>query len=563
MNATAHATMPTEVKNDLADYPELLRKLLFHRGITDPDTAQAFLEPAYEQHVHDAGLLPDIEPAVARILDAIENNEHIAVYADYDADGIPGAVILHDFFTKVGFDNFEVYLPHRHDEGYGFHTDAVDTLAGSNTKLIITVDVGITEADTVAHANNLGIDVIVTDHHEPNENIPDAVAVVNPKLGSYPEPMLCGAAVAWKLVVALIDHGDFDIPAGWEKWLLDMVGIATISDMVPLTGENRVLAYFGLKVLRKSRRPGLRLLLKKINTKQQHLTEDDISFMITPRINAASRMSHPIEAFKVLAATTQGEAQEAVEHLVEMNNERKTLVATTVKKAKATLKKREIREVIVIGDPEWQGGILGLVATKITEQYDRPCFVWSKEAGVIKGSCRASNGVSVVDIMTAAGEHFIQFGGHAGAGGFSVELDQVHHLEDALVDAYNSVKTEETEQTAEFMFDGHLELAEVTMGNYALIEKCAPFGIDNLKPAFIFENITIKSVRTFGKTNNHTELAFNDANGRTVKAIQFFKTPEDFKRELKTGETINLLAHFDHSMFMGRSELRLRILDIS
>lgn len=560
MNTKLAPPIPIDIKNDLADYPPLLQKLLFHRGITDSESAEHFLRPDYEGHLRAPEDLHDMNTAVKRIAAAIDSNERIAVYADYDADGIPGAVIVNDFFNKIGFENFEVYLPHRHDEGYGLHTEAIDYLAEQETNLIITIDVGITAVEAVEYANNLGMDVIVTDHHEPAEVLPNAFAIVNPKLGGYPEDYLCGAGVAWKLVVALCNTGAFDIHPGYEKWLLDMAGLATISDMVPLIGENRVLAHYGLKVLQKSRRPGLRLLLKKIGTKQAYLTEDDIAFMITPRINAASRMSHPIEAFKMLAATKTHDAQEAVEHLIEMNNERKTLVATTVRKAKATLKKREIREVIVIGDPDWQAGILGLVATKITEEFNRPTFVWSREGDVIKGSCRGSNGVSVVDIMTASTEHLVQFGGHHGAGGFTVTLENIHTLEDALVDGYNEVKTTETEAEETFLVDGDLVLSDVTMSNYKLIQQCAPFGVGNLKPAFTFDGLIVKEARTFGKANNHLEVSFQGSN---VRAIQFFKTPADYELDLSPGSTINVLAHFDYSVFGGRSELRLRIIDIS
>ncbi|MEK7093358.1 MAG: DHH family phosphoesterase, partial [Patescibacteria group bacterium] len=248
---------------------ELVRGLLSRRGVTSDGDISAFLAPDYEKHTHAPQLLLGMERATTRVLAAMRGNERIAVYADFDCDGIPGAAVLSDFFNKVGYQNFEVYLPHRDREGYGFHTEAITLLASRGVSLIITVDVGTTAVEAVAFAKERGIDVIVTDHHEPvrepsasngpgiTGTLPAAVAVLNPKLGEYPFPHLCGAAMAFKLVQAMLAEGKKEglanfvaVPEGWEKWLLDLVAIATIADMVPLVGENRVLAYWGLQVLR-------------------------------------------------------------------------------------------------------------------------------------------------------------------------------------------------------------------------------------------------------------------------------------------------------------------------
>src|SRR3989344_2557365 len=271
---------------------ELVRTLLAKRGVENDADVAAFLNPDYELHTHDPFLLQGMDVAVARLLSAIDAGERIAVYADFDCDGIPGAALLSDFFNKIGYENFEVYLPHRDREGYGFHTEAISALAARGVKLIITVDVGTTAVDAVAFAKEKGVDVIVTDHHEPIRDpsasngpgipaqLPDAVAVLNPKIAPYPFPSLCGAAVAFKLAQAAIQEGRkrglkqfATIPLGWEKWLLDMVAIATIADMVPLVGENRALAHWGLQVLRKSPRPGIRALCAKLRLRQDELSE--------------------------------------------------------------------------------------------------------------------------------------------------------------------------------------------------------------------------------------------------------------------------------------------------
>src|SRR3984957_15665270 len=268
---------------------DLVRSLLQKRGIEDEAQIHDFLSPDYELHTHDPFLLKGMDIAVDRVLRAIELNERIAVYADFDCDGIPGASVLSDLFNKIAYENFEVYLPHRDKEGYGFHFDAIDQLAAREVKLIITVDVGTTAVDAVAHAKEKGIDVIVTDHHEIVSELPDAVAILNPKLEPYPFKGLCGAAMAFKFAQAALREGKkrniasfAAVPDGWEKWLLDLVAIATVADMVPLIGENRTFAFWGLNVLRKSSRPGVNALCTILRLKKIELTENDIGFSIAP-----------------------------------------------------------------------------------------------------------------------------------------------------------------------------------------------------------------------------------------------------------------------------------------
>ncbi|MDD4989386.1 MAG: DHH family phosphoesterase, partial [Candidatus Pacebacteria bacterium] len=252
-------SIPKDAEKELAEYPELTRHLLFHREIKKRDTAKVFLNPDYYVHVHDPFLLLGMEKAVERILRAIEKKEKICIYSDYDMDGIPGAIVLSDFFKKIGyFENIRVYIPHRHDEGFGLNHDALLDIAKEGAKLLITIDCGIADPKEVAHANRLGLDVIVTDHHLPGPKLPEAFAILNPKCSpKYPFQDLCGSGVVFKLIQAILKKNNFGLKEGVEKWLLDMVGMATCSDMVPLVGENRVFAHYGLKVLRKSPRVGL------------------------------------------------------------------------------------------------------------------------------------------------------------------------------------------------------------------------------------------------------------------------------------------------------------------
>lgn len=545
---------------------DLVQTLLKKRGVTTKEEQEVFVNPDFVRDTYNHWQLHDMEKAVMRIIDALNQQQKIVVYADYDADGIPGAVIFSDFFNKINYDNFEIYIPHRHDEGYGLHHDAIEQFIKDKVDLLVTIDLGITAVQEVAHAKEHGLDIIVTDHHEAGENIPDAYAVVNPKLGDYPDPMLCGAAVAWKLVSALIErmHDDEELaeiaPAvGWEKWLLDMVGIATLSDMVPLLNENRTLAWYGLHVLRKTKRLGLLALLKKMYMRKEYLLEDDITFMITPRINAASRMAHPMDAFKLLATDDVIESHMMTQHLVELNDERKKLVAQTMREAHKKLKSRDLPEIIVIGNPEWKAGILGLVASKIVEEFKRPAFVWSRENGHIKGSCRTYGNCDLHELMSSAPpETFSQFGGHKEAGGFSTTEDAIHDLEKNLLSVYIS---DVEEESVDLEYDASLLLSSVNYATYNDIRKLAPFGVANPKPQFLFSDVEITNIRIFGKQKNHIELTITQ-NDMSVKAMKFFADAMSFSTPLKVGMSVSCIGHIEEDTFGRNKSIRLRLVDI-
>ena len=547
---------------DLSTYPPLVQTLLKNRGITNAADAEHFLYPDFARDVRDPFGILNMEKAVERILSAIDTGERIAIFADYDCDGIPGAVIFHDFLKKIGYENFEVYIPHRNSEGYGLNSEAIDLLASRGATLLITIDCGISDIAEVAHAESLGMDVVITDHHLPPDILPRAYVIVNSKQAgdTYHDSMLCGAAVVWKLVSALlVKRGEsWGVPLGWEKWLLDMTGLSTIADMVPLRNENRALAHYGLMVLRKSRRPGILALLGKMDLPPKNITEDDIGFMIGPRLNAASRMGDPMDAFRLLSSATRETADEYADKLVHLNDARKGLVASMVKEARKHLEVRALREVVVIGNPMWKPGLAGLVAANLVEAYARPVFVWGRtESGCIKGSCRSDGTVNVVELMTSvrAGV-FASIGGHELAGGFSVSSDFIHTLEDELVSVYQTVRKEKEE--GEQIVEATISLAEVNWVNWKQIERFAPFGIGNPKPVFLFENVKLAMVRYFGKEKNHLELSFESS---SVKAILFFAEDEKYKK-FTTGDLINLVATIEVNTFRDKRELRLRIVEV-
>ncbi len=549
-------------------YPELLRTILEKRGIKTPAKAEIFLNPDYNRDFHNPFLMKDMEKACVKLFETIENREKIIIYADYDCDGIPGAVVLEDLLKKIGYTNYEIYIPGRNSEGYGLNLSAIKEFAKKGVKLLVTVDLGITAVSEIAQAEVDGIDVIITDHHLPHDILPRAYAILNPKTDDYPEKILCGAGVVFKLVQGFVKkYGEFyKINTGWEKWLLDMAGLATLSDLVPLTGENRAIAYFGIKVLRKSPRPGLQKLLAKMNIEQKYLTEDDIGFMITPRLNAASRMDDPMRAYELLSTNDEVKAGTITDHLSKINDDRKTMVAGIMREVHKKFEKspmREKKDVVVIGNPKWRVGVLGLVAGKISDEYKKTVFVWGKdENDLIKGSCRSEGSVSVVELMAETSEFFMEFGGHEFAGGFTVHNDKIHFLEEALSFSFDKVRRNRMED--KIIYDIKSDLGAVNMKNWREIEKMAPFGLANPKPIFLFENVKIEDIKKFGKNGpgEHLEITFSDTGKGKVKAISFFSNSESFEKPIAENINADLLATFELSRFRGKVELRLRVEDI-
>jgi single-stranded-DNA-specific exonuclease len=558
------AELTPEAAALLKAYEPKLQSLLFNRGIKTAKEAEAFLNPSYNTQLHDPFLLHDMEKAVARIILAIKENQKIVIFSDYDCDGIPGAVVLHDFFVAAWYANFFNHIPHRHFDGFGLSVKAVETLKKEHDPaLIITIDCGTTDIEAVETANKLGIDVIITDHHEPKQTLPKATAIVNPKIGdTYPFTGLCGAAVIYKLVQALIARGNFAILPGQEKWLLDMVGIATIADMVPLQDENRTLAHFGLTVLRKSRRPGLQQLLRKQKASQEHLSEDDIGFTIGPRINAASRMDTPEDAFFLLATKDEGEAGMYLEHLEKLNTDRKSAVALMTKEIHKRLKEKEdIPAVFVMGNPDWRPSLVGLAANKLAEEYNRPAFLWGRDGnGKFKGSCRSGGNISVVKLMEEIPEVFHEFGGHHMSGGFSIRDEHIYTFAESMQKAHATLGEAATIEEP-LMVDLELSLDDFTTALLRAQRQCAPFGCDNPKPLYLVRNVAPTDVVTFGKTKEHTKITF-DTKGIVKEAIAFFRTPEQFDVVPTDEGKYSLLVHLEESFFMGRMQTRLRIVDI-
>lgn len=553
------------------EHEDLLTDLLAARGVGSAER-EVFLLPDFERDSHDPFLLPDMDKAVERIFSALKTGEKVAVWSDYDADGLPGGVMLAQFLREMGLSVVR-YVPHRHLEGYGLNEEGIAELASKGVTLMLTVDCGTTDHAAINFAKQKGIDTIVTDHHVVQTLDTPAFALLNPHRpdSTYPFSGLCGAGVAWKLVQALIKKNEmtgrpFDYAPGKEKWMLDLVGIGTLSDMVPLRGENRMLAHFGLKVLRRGRRPGLAALLQLLKIKPAALTEDDIGFMVSPRLNAASRMGNPHVAARLLAAEEGVEAVMLARELQALNDERKTLVANTVKDANKRLKEIGTESpIIVMGNPNWRPGILGLVASSLVEAHQKPVFLWGRNGSTespegggeeIKGSCRSEGTTNVVEVMKQAGDALGHFGGHFGAGGFSLSQEKVHSLHAQLERAYKSLNFKDAGEV-EVVVDRHLELSEVSHAQKA-VEQLAPFGVEHQKPLFILPNVTMAAVRPFGKTKNHLGVTFSK-NDRRVDGMAFFSGADSFQKPVAAGTKADVVGHVELDW---QGAPRIRIVDI-
>ncbi len=558
--------VPVSVRAELAEFSPTMQLLLWQAGFDDKKAVASFINPSYEDSLHDPLLLHDIGKATKAIVRAVDHRQKIAIFSDYDCDGIPGAVVLHDFFTAIKHENFINYIPHRHYEGFGLSIAAVEKLAKDGVELIITIDCGVTDVEAVARANELGVAVIITDHHEPGETLPDALAIVNPKLGKYPFPNLCGAAVAFKLAKAVMQVSSYQVTPGQEKWWLDMVGLATIADMVPLVDENRTLALYGLKVLQKSRRPGLQHLLRLAKTSQRFITEDDIGFTVGPRINAASRMDAPEQALNLLINQDEVEAGVLARDLEKLNNERKGSVAALTRQLHQKVYGLvEVPPVLVFGDNTWRPSLVGLVAGKLAEEYQRPAFIWGRDGNnVIKGSARSGGGVSVLALMQQVPEAFLGFGGHQEAGGFSVADEQVIALADSLVAAHGRLagaeeRVEITSQTWDIKAE--LEWSDLFTQLPQELFQLAPFGVGNEKPLFVFRPEAPSAVVSFGKQQEHTRLTFVTPKG-AIEAIAFFTTPDQFRVTPTVGVANTVLGYLEVSYWRGRREVRVRLVEI-
>ncbi len=565
MNAIIHVDDSAIQQDELRKkYLPWQLKVFASRALHTLELIEAFLAVGYDT-LADPFSMEGMQSGVERFIDALREERSIAIYADYDADGVSAATVITDFLTAVGYKKYKVFFPDRAQDGYGVSTRVCQTITDwSKDALVITVDVGVRSHDGIACLRKNGHVIIVTDHHEMGETLPDAHAVVHPKLGNYADPMICGAGVAYQFVRALIitlrkmnSELVKDLPDGFEKWSLDVVAVATIADMVPLVKENRTLVHFGIKVLNKTKRPGLRALFALKRIRLGEVTEDDIGFSIAPTLNAASRMGDAIGAYHLLTATTERDAKIYAARMDAKNDERKQLTAQITKEAKKDLDKRELGDVILIGNHAWHSGVIGLVASALVDRYHKTTCVWTTEGDTIRASCRAYDGESVLDILSMIPEGVLdQYGGHHGAGGFSTSASKIGDLVEAFQNL--SLKDKKAHEETHQVCDS-IEEFDLIPSIIEFLDPLRPFGMENEKPIFAFANALIKDIKWFGKTKTHLEIIASDQSGKTFRAVSFYAPYE--KDSLKAGQTMVIVGTIEKDTYNGGGHF-VRIDDI-
>ncbi|MGN1387285.1 MAG: single-stranded-DNA-specific exonuclease RecJ [Bacillus sp. (in: firmicutes)] len=484
----------------------LVAQLLVNRGINTIDSVKSFLF-LDTLPFHDPYLLKDMDKAVQRIQAAIANHENILIFGDYDADGVSSTTVLMETLTRLGA-NVAFYIPNRFTEGYGPNEGAFRYAKENGTDLIITVDTGISALHEAKVAGELGMDYIVTDHHEPGPELPQALAIIHPKLpdSNYPCKDLAGVGVAFKLAHALLGELPED--------LLEIAAIGTIADLVPLKDENRLIAAKGIQQLRKTKRPGLRALFKKASIELNTINEESVGFGIGPRINAAGRLGDADPAVELLLTNDTDIAEHIAEEIDSLNKERQSIVAEIAKEAMKQVEEKypiDSNSVIVVGDYGWNAGVIGIVASKLVEKYYRPAIVLSydHEKGVAKGSARSIVGFDLYHNLSTCRDILPHFGGHPMAAGMTLKLDDVDELRSRLNSLANDVLTEE-DLIPITDIDASITLEEATIESIMEMEKLAPFGMGNPKPRVLLENLTLDTMKRIGADGSHLKVLLTD-----------------------------------------------------
>ena len=522
--------------------------LLYQRGIRDESRLKKFLEPSLED-LHDPYLLHDMDKAVERIRQAIERGELILVYGDYDADGMTSASIVKESLEQLGAECL-VYLPNRFTDGYGPNASVYKYfIEQQGVSLIVTVDNGVAGHEAIDLAQSMGVDVIVTDHHSMPEVLPDAYAIVHPEhpKANYPFKHLAGCGVAFKLACALLEEVQVE--------LLDLVAIGTIADMVSLTDENRIMVQYGLEVLRNTQRLGLQELFEVAGISSSDLTEETVGFQLAPRLNALGRLDDPNPAIDLLTGFDDEEVHEIALMIQEKNEERKEIVQAIYEEAKSLIDPN--KSVQVLAKQGWNPGVLGIVAGRLLEELGQTVIVLNIEDGRAKGSARS---IEAVDIFEALDPHralFIAFGGHAGAAGMTLEVEQLDALSDIL-ETYVKDKGIDDKGKSKLYLDEELDLENLSLDTVKSFERLAPFGMDNQKPVFYIRDFQVENARSMGAGDSHLKLKISKGNanfevvafGQGSKATEFAQT-----KQLELAVTLSV------NQWNGQTTLQLVMVD--
>lgn len=539
--------------------PDPLCRLLAARGHDTPEAARAFLRPSMTD-LHDPGDLADLDAAVRRIRTALDRGETILVHGDYDVDGMCAAALYTRTLRRLGA-TVVPFVPHRVRDGYDLGPSGIRRATEAGATLILTADCGIVAHDAVEAAREAGIDVVVTDHHTPADTLPGAAAVVNPRRSDchYPDPGLSGTGVAYKVALALnraVGRPDQEV-----HYALDLVALATVADVMPLAGENRVMTRFGLKVLRDSRVPGLRALIRVAGLEGKELGAGHLSHGLAPRLNAVGRLADAGTGLRLLLAGA-GEADGLAEELERTNARRKAVDRQMLEEALDQLESYDPGRdrAVVLARRGWHPGVIGIVASRVVERVHRPAVLIGipEDGGLARGSARSIRGFDLLEAVRACGGHLERFGGHRAAAGFDIRADRIDAFRAAFLEAARERLPDAP--VPELRIDGRLSLAEVTPALVRYLRYAGPFGVGNPTPVFALRGVRAGSVRTVGGDGAHLKLRLLDGDA-ALDAIGF-RMAESHGPVARSGEALDVAARLHEDEWNGRRRIQARLVDL-
>ncbi len=574
-----HPKVSDDIKRGFSGIDDVSIQLLVNRGLSTQEEFDEFFRSDWKRDVHDPFLMPNMNKAVGRIFKAIEEKERIVVFGDYDADGTCGATIILETLNRLGADYADSYIPHRESEGYGLNIEALEKIKSKNTSLIITVDLGIGNIEEIEWANDNGLDVIVVDHHEFRETeegiiLPDAYAIVHANLpnSEYPCKHLSGGGVAFKLAQALLDNSMEDHEA-YEKWLLDLVAISTIADVVPIIEENRTLVKYGLMVLNKTQREGLKKLIEvsKINGRGNgsissnnrfNLDSWNVAFQLAPRINSPGRISHADNTLALLRAKTETDAEKYALLLNSLNSKRQKLAEKIYKEASEQIGEVSSGKYLLSAyKPDWQIGIVGLVAGRISSEFNRPVILLTDSGDNVSGSGRSVAGYDMKKGLDEVREYVVRAGGHAMACGMTVKKEKMSEF----VSAFSEVTRKmigETNLEPLVQVDMIIPYKDISWELVETVNKFAPFGEANPMPLFASTRLIVKRIMFMGGNKQHLKLSLADEfEDVEHSAIGFFMA-EEWRDKLSVGEKVDMVYELGTNEWNGNREIQIKIKDL-
>ncbi|MFA7244466.1 MAG: single-stranded-DNA-specific exonuclease RecJ [Patescibacteria group bacterium] len=540
-------------------YDDIMLQILFNRGILgeryDSKSVERFLNPDFEKDFHNPELLPSYKKIENKIREAIEHDMKIGIFADYDADGIPGSALLHKMLEVLNIRS-EIYIPNR-ESGYGLSTEGIDYLLQRDCSIIITVDLGIRNVEEANYAKLKDICLIITDHHEPGDNLPDVYAIMNPKIkgSKYPFRELSGAGVIFKLIQGLSKKYPQKISESFVKWNMDLVAISTISDVVPLVDENRIIARFGLMVLKKTKNVGLLELYKVANIDKEKINSYSIGFQIGPRINAPGRLDHATKSFMLLVTKDKKEAAELAFSLNQTNEKRQEEMAALEKKVAERIEKENLLKnntLVVLGD--WHKGVLGPSASHLVEKFSRPAIIFSDRSDPYVGSARSVSGVNLIVLLEKCSSKIERFGGHKGAAGLAVKKSKFQKFYEEFIQLCNNLDKKLFEKVAKV--DTLINFASLSLSLTSRLKQLEPFGMGNPRPVFELNNVKISDIRCVGKNNTHQ--SFRIVSGeKKIKSI-FFNCNQKFSENKR----YDMIFTLDEDFWNGKNYVSANIIDM-